>query len=109
MIDQNCMVLFYLCFMICENVHCKILFFRPVSPTRTKTTTTEKFVSTGPTGMPSGIPGLEHLDAELQNVSSKIKTILLFKPLYFQYFISVINTYSIKINCISVQKYFMII
>jgi hypothetical protein len=29
--------------------------------------------------------------------------------LYFQYFISVINTYSIKINCISVQKYFMII
>jgi len=67
--------------MIRENIQCKILFFRPVSPTRTKTTTTEKFVSTGPTGMASGIPGLEHLDAELQNVSSKIETILLFKPL----------------------------
>jgi hypothetical protein len=40
-----------------------------MSPTRSKVTTTEKFVSSGPTGTPSGIPGLEFLDAELQNVS----------------------------------------
>jgi len=82
MIDQNCVILFYLCFMIRENIQCKI-FFRSVSPTRTKTTTTEKFVSTGPTGMASGIPGLEHLDAELQNVSSKIETILLLSHCIF--------------------------
>lgn len=40
-----------------------------MSPSRSRVTTTEKFVSTGPTGTTSGIPGLEHLDAELQDVS----------------------------------------
>lgn len=55
----------------------KNYFSRPISPNRTKVTTTEKFVSTGPTGTPSGIPGLELLDAELQNVSFPIKITLL--------------------------------
>ncbi|XP_018304854.1 DNA-directed RNA polymerase II subunit RPB1 [Mycetomoellerius zeteki] len=41
---------------------------RSVSPSRSRVTTTEKFVSSGPIGTSSGIPGLEHLDAELQNV-----------------------------------------
>ncbi|CAG5107250.1 Protein of unknown function [Cotesia congregata] len=38
-----------------------------ISPTRTSTTTREKYVSTGPSGVGSGIPGLEALDAELRN------------------------------------------
>lgn len=33
------------------------------------TTTTEKYITTGPAGAPSGIPGLELLDKELQDVS----------------------------------------
>ena len=42
---------------------------RTISPTRGTTTTTEKFITTGPAGAPSGIPGLELLDKELQDVS----------------------------------------
>ncbi|CAD1468712.1 unnamed protein product, partial [Heterotrigona itama] len=40
---------------------------RGISPTRTMTTTTEKYVTTGLSGAPSGIPGLDFIDSELQN------------------------------------------
>lgn len=49
-----------------------------MSPTRSKVTTTEKFVSSGPIGTSSGIPGLEFLDAELQNVSLQIEKKIIF-------------------------------
>lgn len=42
---------------------------RSTSPSQARTTTVEKYVSTGPAGTASGIPGLEMLDAELQDVS----------------------------------------
>ncbi|XP_011258057.1 soluble scavenger receptor cysteine-rich domain-containing protein SSC5D [Camponotus floridanus] len=58
---------------------------RPISPSRTKVTTTEKFVSTGPTGAPSGIPGLELLDAELQNVQPGQSKTIAYKQVSYQY------------------------
>jgi hypothetical protein len=44
---------------------------RSISPSQGRTRTLEKYVSTGPAGTPSGIPGLEMLDAELQDVSAR--------------------------------------
>ncbi|XP_070151547.1 mucin-2 [Polyergus mexicanus] len=58
---------------------------RPISPNRTKVTTTEKFVSTGPTGTPSGIPGLDFLDAELQNVQPGQSKTIAYKQVSYQY------------------------
>ncbi|KAI4503694.1 hypothetical protein M0802_001097 [Mischocyttarus mexicanus] len=58
---------------------------RTISPTRTTTTTTEKFVSTGPSGAPSGIPGLELLDAELQNVQPGQSKTVAYKQVSYQY------------------------
>ncbi|XP_043491074.1 mucin-5AC [Polistes fuscatus] len=58
---------------------------RTVSPTRTTTTTTEKYVSTGPSGAPSGIPGLELLDAELQNVQPGQSKTVAYKQVSYQY------------------------
>ncbi|XP_032664217.1 soluble scavenger receptor cysteine-rich domain-containing protein SSC5D [Odontomachus brunneus] len=58
---------------------------RPVSPTRTRVTTTEKFVSSGPSGTPSGIPGLELLDAELQNVQPGQSKTIAYKQVSYQY------------------------
>ena len=58
---------------------------RPISPNRTKVTTTEKFVSTGPTGTSSGIPGLEFLDAELQNVQPGQSKTVAYKQVSYQY------------------------
>ncbi|KAL6440474.1 hypothetical protein ACFW04_003178 [Cataglyphis niger] len=57
----------------------------PISPNRTKVTTTEKFVSTGPTGTPSGIPGLDFLDAELQNVQPGQSKTIAYKQVSYQY------------------------
>lgn len=50
--------------------------FRPISPVRTMTTSTEKYVSTGRSGEPSAIPGLEFIDSELQNVSPIFSVLL---------------------------------
>ncbi|XP_014486926.1 PREDICTED: soluble scavenger receptor cysteine-rich domain-containing protein SSC5D isoform X2 [Dinoponera quadriceps] len=58
---------------------------RPISPTRTRMTTTEKFVSTGPSGTSSGIPGLELLDAELQNVQPGQSKTIAYKQVSYQY------------------------
>lgn len=59
---------------------------RPISPTRSKTTTTEKYVSTGPIGVGSGIPGLDALDAELRNVQpGQSKTVAYKQVSYHQY------------------------
>ncbi|EZA56382.1 hypothetical protein DMN91_010104 [Ooceraea biroi] len=58
---------------------------RPISPTRSRTTTTEKFVSSGPLGMPSGIPGLEHLDAELQDVQPGQSKTIAYKQVSYHY------------------------
>ncbi|KAG7207335.1 hypothetical protein KM043_009001 [Ampulex compressa] len=58
---------------------------RAISPTGTRTTTTEKFVSTGPSGAPSGIPGLEFLDAELQNVQPGQSKTVAYKQVSYQY------------------------
>ncbi|XP_011639075.1 uncharacterized protein LOC105428440 [Pogonomyrmex barbatus] len=58
---------------------------RPMSPTRSRVTTTEKFVSTGPTGTPSGIPGLEHLDAELQDVQPGQSKTIAYKQVSYHY------------------------
>ncbi|XP_012226208.1 uncharacterized protein [Linepithema humile] len=58
---------------------------RPMSPTRSKVTTTEKFVSSGPTGTTSGIPGLEFLDAELQNVQPGQSKTIAYKQVSYQY------------------------
>lgn len=58
---------------------------RAVSPNRTTTTTTEKFVTTGPSGAPSGIPGLEFLDAELQNVQPGQSKTVAYKQVSYQY------------------------
>ncbi|KAL0121825.1 hypothetical protein PUN28_006943 [Cardiocondyla obscurior] len=58
---------------------------RPISPSRSRVTTTEKFVSTGPTGTPSGIPGLEHLDAELQDVQPGQTKTVAYKQVMYHY------------------------
>lgn len=58
---------------------------RTISPTRTKTTTTEKFVTTGNSGAVSGIPGLELLDAELQNVQPGQSKTVAYKQVSYQY------------------------
>lgn len=58
---------------------------RTISPTRTTKTTTEKFVSTVPSGAPSGIPGLELLDAELQNVQPGQSKTVAYKQVSYQY------------------------
>ncbi|KYM98177.1 PREDICTED: uncharacterized protein LOC108777788 [Cyphomyrmex costatus] len=58
---------------------------RSVSPSRSRVTTTEKFVSTGPIGTSSGIPGLEHLDAELQNVQPGQTKTVAYKQVSYHY------------------------
>lgn len=58
---------------------------RSMSPTRSKVTTTEKFVSSGPAGTSSGIPGLEFLDAELQNVQPGQSKTIAYKQVSYQY------------------------
>ncbi|XP_061942704.1 soluble scavenger receptor cysteine-rich domain-containing protein SSC5D isoform X1 [Apis cerana] len=58
---------------------------RPISPTRTMTTTTEKYVSTGPSGAPSGIPGLDFIDSELQNVQPGQSKTIAYKQVSYQY------------------------
>lgn len=50
---------------LCFFVH----LLRAISPTRSGHRTLEKYVSTVPAGKPSGIPGLDDLDKELQDVS----------------------------------------
>lgn len=58
---------------------------RSVSPSRSKVTTTEKFVSSGPIGTTSGIPGLEHLDAELQDVQPGQTKTIAYKQVSYHY------------------------
>ncbi|XP_012285688.1 uncharacterized protein LOC105702590 isoform X2 [Orussus abietinus] len=58
---------------------------RPTSPTRTTTTTTEKYVTTGLSGEPSGIPGLEMLDKELQDVQPGQSKTVAYKQVSYQY------------------------
>ncbi|XP_039308876.1 uncharacterized protein LOC105192842 isoform X1 [Solenopsis invicta] len=58
---------------------------RSVSPTRSRVTTTEKFVSSGPIGTTSGIPGLEHLDAELQDVQPGQTKTVAYKQVSYHY------------------------
>ncbi|XP_029043031.1 proteoglycan 4 [Osmia bicornis bicornis] len=58
---------------------------RPISPNRTMTTTTEKYVSTGPSGASSGIPGLEFIDSELQNVQPGQSKTIAYKQVSYQY------------------------
>ncbi|XP_029155596.1 proteoglycan 4 [Nylanderia fulva] len=58
---------------------------RPISPNRSKVTTTEKFVSTGPTGTSSGIPGLEFLDEELKDVQPGQSKTIAYKQVSYQY------------------------
>lgn len=56
---------------------------RSVSPTQTTMTTREKYVSNAPTGIGSGIPGLEALDAELRNVRPHTFFITIIKSTHF--------------------------
>ncbi|XP_028050300.2 uncharacterized protein LOC105834537 [Monomorium pharaonis] len=58
---------------------------RSVSPSRSKVTTTEKFVSSGPIGTSSGIPGLEHLEAELQDVQPGQTKTVAYKQVSYHY------------------------
>ncbi|XP_046479049.1 mucin-2 isoform X1 [Neodiprion pinetum] len=58
---------------------------RTISPTRSTTTTTEKYVTTGNSGAVSGIPGLEILDAELQNVQPGQSKTVAYKQVSYQY------------------------
>lgn len=58
---------------------------RPISPNRSTMTTTEKFVSTGPSGAASGIPGLEFIDSELQNVQPGQSKTIAYKQVSYQY------------------------
>ncbi|XP_076242909.1 uncharacterized protein LOC143184506 [Calliopsis andreniformis] len=58
---------------------------RPISPSRTMTTTTEKYVSSGPSGAPSGIPGLDFIDSELQNVQPGQSKTIAYKQVSYQY------------------------
>ncbi|KAK0182754.1 hypothetical protein PV327_000855 [Microctonus hyperodae] len=58
---------------------------RSISPTRTTTTTREKYVSTGPSGIGSGIPGLEALDAELRDVQPGQSKTVAYKQVSYQY------------------------
>ncbi|XP_011870692.1 PREDICTED: uncharacterized protein LOC105563595 [Vollenhovia emeryi] len=58
---------------------------RSMSPSRSRVTTTEKFVSTGPAGTGSGIPGLEHLDAELQDVQPGQTKTVAYKQVSYHY------------------------
>ncbi|XP_060822789.1 mucin-12 [Bombus pascuorum] len=58
---------------------------RAISPTRTMTTTTEKYVSTGPSGAPSGIPDLNFIDSELQNVQPGQSKTVAYKQVSYQY------------------------
>ncbi|XP_043272908.1 mucin-2 [Venturia canescens] len=58
---------------------------RSLSPTHSKTTTSEKFVSTGPAGVGSGIPGLEALDAELRDVQPGQSKTVAYKQVSYQY------------------------
>ncbi|XP_076636610.1 uncharacterized protein LOC143349329 isoform X1 [Colletes latitarsis] len=58
---------------------------RPISPSRTMTTTTEKYVSSGPSGATSGIPGLEFIDSELQNVQPGQSKTIAYKQVSYQY------------------------
>ncbi|XP_076752769.1 uncharacterized protein LOC143424530 [Xylocopa sonorina] len=58
---------------------------RTISPTRTMTTTTEKYVSSGPSGAPSGIPGLDFIDSELQNVQPGQSKTIAYKQVSYQY------------------------
>ncbi|XP_043595568.1 mucin-12 isoform X2 [Bombus pyrosoma] len=56
-----------------------------VSEGRTMTTTTEKYVSTGPSGAPSGIPDLNFIDSELQNVQPGQSKTIAYKQVSYQY------------------------
>ncbi|XP_076291662.1 uncharacterized protein LOC143214458 isoform X2 [Lasioglossum baleicum] len=58
---------------------------RPISPNRSAMTTTEKYVSTGPSGAASGIPGLEFIDSELQNVQPGQSKTIAYKQVSYQY------------------------
>ncbi|XP_015590308.1 flocculation protein FLO11 [Cephus cinctus] len=58
---------------------------RSNSPVRTVNKTTEKFVTTGSSGAASGIPGLELLDAELQNVQPGQSKTVAYKQVSYQY------------------------
>ena len=58
---------------------------RPISPSRAMTTTTEKYVSSGPSGAPSGIPGLEFIESELQNVQPGQSKTVAYKQVSYQY------------------------
>lgn len=58
---------------------------RPISPNRTTMTTTEKYVSSGPSGAASGIPGLEFIDSELQNVQPGQSKTIAYKQVSYQY------------------------
>ncbi|XP_031828534.1 uncharacterized protein LOC116425234 isoform X2 [Nomia melanderi] len=58
---------------------------RPISPNQTMMTTTEKYVSTGPSGAPSSIPGLEFIDSELQNVQPGQSKTIAYKQVSYQY------------------------
>lgn len=58
---------------------------RGISPTQTMTTTTEKYVSTGPSGASSGIPGLDFIDSELQNVQPGQSKTIAYKQVSYQY------------------------
>ncbi|XP_012251619.2 mucin-2 isoform X2 [Athalia rosae] len=58
---------------------------RTTSPTRTTTTKTEKYVTTGNSGAVSGIPGLELLDAELKNVQPGQSKTVAYKQVSYQY------------------------
>ncbi|XP_053974745.1 proteoglycan 4 isoform X1 [Hylaeus volcanicus] len=58
---------------------------RSISPSRTMTTSMEKYVSTGPSGAASGIPGLEFIDSELQNVQPGQSKTIAYKQVSYQY------------------------
>ncbi|XP_034935798.1 uncharacterized protein [Chelonus insularis] len=58
---------------------------RSISPTRTTTTTREKYVNTGPNGVGSGILGFEALDSELRNVQPGQSKTVAYKQVSYQY------------------------
>lgn len=78
---------------------------RAMSPTSATTTTTEKYVSTGPAGTSTGIPGLELLDAELQNIQPGQSKTVAYKQVSYQYNKSVdgkpVDSWAMADNAIS--------
>ncbi|XP_066583180.1 uncharacterized protein [Prorops nasuta] len=58
---------------------------RTLPATKSSATTTEKYVSSGPIGTPTGIPGLEFIEKELQDVQPGQTKTVAYKQMSYQY------------------------